>query len=97
MLVPLVTCPDTLNVSFATKIRPLLQAHCFSCHGNGSSDGNVSVNTYDQVMHLAISGRLLGSISHSSGFSPMPLGTDKLSDCNITAIRVWIEEGMQNN
>ena len=97
VLVPLVTCPDTVNVSFAVKVRPLLQANCFSCHGNGSSLGNVSLDTYDQVKQFAISGRLLGSISHSSGFSPMPLGTDKLSNCSITAIRVWIEEGMQNN
>lgn len=97
LLVPLVTCPDTLNVSFAAKVRPLLQANCFSCHGNGSSLGNVSLDTYDQVMQLATSGRLLGSISHSPGFSPMPLNADKLNNCSITAVGVWIEEGMQNN
>jgi hypothetical protein len=97
ILEPLSNCTDTVNVSFAAKVRPLLQANCFSCHGNGSNEGNVSLNSYEQVKQFAISGRLLGSISHSSGFSPMPIGGGKLSDCNITAVRVWIEEGMLNN
>src|SRR5258705_9500117 len=97
MLVPLINCPDTLNVSFASKIRPLLQANCFSCHGNGVREGNVSLDTYDQVKQIAINGRLLGSISHSSGFAPMPEGADKLSVCSIIAVRTWIEEGTQHN
>jgi len=97
MLVPLVNCPDTFNVSFASKIRPLLQANCFSCHGNGSSDGNILLDTYDQVKQIAINGRLLGSISHSSGFAPMPPGASKLNDCEMTAVSTWIQEGAQNN
>ena len=97
ILVPLVNCADTLNVSYAAKIRPLLQANCFACHGNGSSDGGVSLDTYDQVKQVASSGRLLGSISHSSGFAPMPQGADKLNDCNITAVSTWIREGIHNN
>jgi len=27
----------------------------------------------------------------------MPLGADKLSECNINAIKTWIEEGSRNN
>ena len=97
MLVPLANCPDTVNVSFAAKVRPLLQANCFSCHGNGASEGNISLDSYDQVKQVAISGRLLGSISHSQGFAPMPLGASKLNDCNIIAVNTWIGEGTQNN
>lgn len=97
ILVPLASCPDTVNVSFAAKVRPLLQARCSSCHGNGASEGNISLDSYDQVKQVAISGRLLGSISHSQGFAPMPQGADKLDDCNITAVSTWIREGTQNN
>jgi mono/diheme cytochrome c family protein len=97
MLVPLANCPDTANVSFAANVRPLLQANCFSCHGNGASEGNISLDTYDHVKQVAISGRLLGSISHSQGFAPMPLGAGKLNDCNINEISTWIREGTQNN
>ncbi|HET6768384.1 MAG TPA: c-type cytochrome domain-containing protein [Chitinophagaceae bacterium] len=97
MLVPLAGCPDTVDVSFAAKVRPLLQANCFSCHGNGASEGNISLDSYDQVKQVAISGRLLGSISHSQGFAPMPQGAGKLDDCTITAVSTWIREGTQNN
>jgi hypothetical protein len=90
-------CPDTLNISFAIKVEPLLRANCFSCHGNGASLGNISLDTYDEIKNLAINGHLLGAISHAAGFAPMPAGADKLSDCNITAVKTWIEEGAQNN
>jgi hypothetical protein len=91
------SCPDTSNVSFVANVEPLLRANCFSCHGNGSNEGNVSLDTYDKVKELASSGRLLGAISHSAGFAPMPEGADKLDDCSINAVRVWIEEGTKNN
>jgi mono/diheme cytochrome c family protein len=96
-IVPISNCPDTSDVSYAASVAPILRANCFSCHGNGSSLGNVSLDTYDKIKDLATSGRLLGSISHLPGFHPMPEGADKLSDCNITAIKTWIEEGTQNN
>ncbi len=96
MLLPPANC-DTANVSFAAAIQPLLRANCFSCHGNGSSLGGVSLETYDEVKALAASGRLLGSISHAAGFAPMPVGADKLDDCSINAVRIWIDEGTRNN
>ena len=97
MLVPASSCSDTANVSFAASIEPLLRASCFSCHGNGSNLGNVSLETYDDVKALAASGRLLGSISHSAGFAAMPAGADKLDDCSINGVRIWIDEGARNN
>ncbi len=72
MLLPASNSADTVNVSFAASIEPLLRANCFSCHGNGSNLGNVSLDTYDDVKAVAVSGRLLGTISHSAGFVPMP-------------------------
>jgi hypothetical protein len=97
MLIATSTCSDTANVSFAASIEPLLRANCFSCHGNGSNLGGVSLDTYDDVKALAASGRLLGSISHSAGFAPMPAGADKLDDCSINAVRIWIDEGAKDN
>ncbi len=97
MFLPASNSADTVNVSFAASIQPLLRANCFSCHGNGSNLGNVSLDTYDDVKALAVSGRLLGSISHSAGFAPMPEGADKLDDSSIDAVRIWIDEGARNN
>jgi len=97
MLLPASNSADTVNVSFAASVEPLLRANCFSCHGNGSNLGNISLDTYDDVKAVAVSGRLLGTISHSAGFVPMPLGADKLDDSSIDAVRIWIDEGASNN
>jgi hypothetical protein len=96
-MLPPRSCSDTANVSFAASVQPLLRANCFSCHGNGSSFGGVSLETYDDVRASAVSGPLLGSISHLAGFDAMPEGADKLDDCSINAVRIWIDEGAKNN
>jgi hypothetical protein len=96
-MLPTPTCSDTANVSFAAFIQPLLRANCFSCHSNGSSFGDVSLESYDDVRASAVNGRLLGAISHLAGFEAMPEGADKLDECSINAVRIWIDEGAKNN
>jgi hypothetical protein len=46
---------------------------------------------------MAQSGKLLGTINHAAGFSPMPKGGAKLSSCRIATIKKWIDAGMLNN
>jgi hypothetical protein len=96
-LISVSNCSDTANISFAERIEPLLRTSCFSCHGNGANEGDVSLETYDNVKTLALNGRLLGAISHSAGFAAMPEGAEKLGDCSIEAVRVWIEQGARDN
>jgi len=97
ILVPVSNCSETANISFTERIEPLLRASCFSCHGNGSNQGDVSLETYSEVKALAVDGRLLGTISHSVGFAAMPAGAEKLDDCSIEAVRIWIAEGAAYN
>jgi hypothetical protein len=96
-LAPQASCLPAADVSFSTDVQPILRASCFSCHGNGSSFGNVSLQTYDDVKALVTDGRLVGSISHSPGFDPMPPGAPKLNECNIDEITTWVQEGAKNN
>ncbi|HEY0677986.1 MAG TPA: hypothetical protein VGD17_06860 [Chitinophagaceae bacterium] len=88
---------DTADVSFTTRVQPILEANCNSCHGMGRNFGNISLDTYERVKQVAFGGRLLGSISHSPGFSPMPKNFNKLNECDIKAISTWINEGTKNN
>src|SRR5688572_3627593 len=96
-LIVIVAAYDTSNIFFAADVQPLIQANCFSCHGNGSSFGNMSLDTYVEVKQAAVKGSLLGSVSQSAGFSPMPKEADKLSDCNIQLITSWINQGIKDN
>jgi mono/diheme cytochrome c family protein len=69
---------------------------CVGCHKPGSLSGNIDLSTYSAVKVHADNGKLLGSITHAVGYSPMPQGT-KLSDCQITQIKNWISAGALNN
>jgi cytochrome c553 len=97
-VVATVTCADAEGtVSFSSKVSPIIQANCSSCHNNGFKSGGISLEGHTNIKGIAASGLLLGVISHSAGFSQMPKGGDKLSDCNIQTIKKWIEQGTLNN
>lgn len=89
---------DTVSVSYASNVRPIFQLHCLGCHtGSAASGGGISFDTYNQVATYANNGFLVGAITHQPGFTAMPSGQPKLSDCKIATIRNWINEGTQNN
>jgi hypothetical protein len=91
-------CTDTTGtISYAAKVVPILQANCYGCHSGSAPSGGQAMGTYTADKTMAQNGKLLGVISHASGFSPMPKGGSKLSNCNIAVVRKWIEEGAPNN
>jgi hypothetical protein len=88
---------DTSNVTFAQTIKPILDNNCVGCHGGTAPQGGISLHNYSAVRVEALNGRLLGSVNHQTGYYPMPKDAAKLSDCNINQIKIWIDEGIQNN
>jgi hypothetical protein len=92
-----VTPCDTVNMKYAANIEPILQVHCYSCHGNGNINGGVSLDTYNKVQQQASNGLLYNVISHASGYPAMPYQLPKLPDCDINKIKDWIDRGYQNN
>lgn len=97
-LYPLNNAPcDTSNVTYAESVLPILQGSCTSCHSGSSPSGNVSLDGYNNVKTYADNGKLMGAISHASGYAPMPQGGNKLSSCQISTIRKWINDGTLNN
>ena len=90
---------DTANMQYTAHIVPILQANCYSCHGTTSNSGSngIILEGYDNILPRAQNGKLLGAITHSVGFTPMPQDGPKLSDCNINKFRSWINNGMKNN
>jgi hypothetical protein len=71
-----------------------------ACHSNStapSSGGGIKLQDYADVKVNVLNGKLMGSIQHLSGFSSMPKGGGKLSDCNILILNTWITKGILNN
>jgi hypothetical protein len=88
---------DTVNMTYSGDVQPILQANCYSCHGNGSANGGITLDSYAGVKSVADNGILIGVITHASGFPPMPQGGAKLSDCDINKITSWINRGAIDN
>ena len=90
------TC-NTTNVSYSGFVAPLLTTYCIGCHSGGAPSGGITLNTHGGVQTVAQNGRLVGAITWASGYQPMPLGSAKLSDCNIEKIKAWVNDGAPNN
>lgn len=90
---------DTSGMSFATDIQPILNTNCAlsGCHKTGSATGGYILDTYAGVNATVSSGRLLGSINHETGYSPMPKNSSKLASCDINKITAWVNAGALNN
>ena len=88
---------DTIEVTYAGVVQPILEQNCYSCHANGNARGNVTMGSYDEVMVIAENGRLSGAINHEAGFAAMPAYASKLDSCDIYFIDKWIDEGALDN
>lgn len=90
-------CDTSGTVSYSQKVVPILQQACYGCHSVNSPSGNIAMSTYATDKVIAQNGKLYGSIAYLSGFSAMPKGGNKLTDCQIATIKKWIDAGMPNN
>lgn len=87
---------DTTQFTFAATINPLMTAYCTGCHNPNSAGGNIILTTYAGVQAIALNNKLVGSVTHATGYQPMPQG-GKLSVCQITQITKWVDAGALNN
>jgi len=84
------TLCDTITVTYELTVKPILEANCFSCHNAGNPSGGIDLTDFSKLTSLAADGKLMGSIKHLNGYSPMPQGSNRLSDCDIAKIDKWI-------
>lgn len=91
------TACDTENVSFSADIWPVVSSNCVGCHSGAAASGGVRMDNYAEWVEAINGGRVMGAIRHESGFSPMPKGGGKLSNCSVSQIEAWIEDGMPDN
>lgn len=90
-------CDPTLVSTFSADVLPLLNSRCNNCHAGTSPSGGIKLNTYTEVIKYVNNESLMGTINHTSGFSPMPKNNSKMSDCQIQKIQSWIDAGALNN
>lgn len=88
---------DTSNYSYSGRVKPLMTNWCIGCHNNSNAGGGVNLSSYNGVSASIAGNKLIGSLDHLGGFSAMPKNTNKLSDCDINAVKKWVNGGFPNN
>jgi hypothetical protein len=96
-IVPVVCTTDSMT--YSKDILPILQSYCYGCHGNGNTGGSggISLDGYSNLKFMVDNGKLVGTVTHASGFFPMPSGQPKMPDCEVSKIVAWVDQGAQNN
>lgn len=91
---PLKNC-DTLNVSYAATVKPVMDTQCATCHSLSLATGGVVLEQYSDVKPYADSGQLVSVLEYNSEIK-MPT-TGKLPLCDIAKIRSWVRDGALDN
>lgn len=94
-----IPCDTSVVAKFSTDVLPVMNVSCNTsgCHNTVSASSGVILDTYAGVKAQIANGRLIGSISQTGAFSPMPKGAGMLNSCTITKIQQWINSGSPNN
>ena len=88
---------DTTNTTYTITVETILKSNCYVCHSTTVADGGIILDSYTKLKEVADNGKLLGAVTHASGYSPMPKNQAQLSACNIQKITNWINKGALNN
>ncbi len=90
------------RLHFERHVRPLVVAHCFSCHGENVQEGGLRLNSREALFKGGRHGSvvslqkpkesLLLQAVHQSGNLKMP-PSGKLRPDEISALEVWVQQG----
>lgn len=93
---PIDLCPID-NITYNNDVKAILDSSCAlsGCHSADNAASIGSLANYSDTVDFVAQGRILGAINHEDNFKPMPypVGSAKISDCNIDVITAWIADG----
>lgn len=94
-LYPAAESCDTVDVTYSGDILAMVDQYCQTCHSGNTPSGNLNLETFGQI--TAAAEKMYERISKPAGdVQLMPPG-QKLDDCTIKKMKVWIENGKPNN
>jgi mono/diheme cytochrome c family protein len=97
-------CTDDVPVDYTTQIKPLLAAHCLTCHGEKKPRAKLRLDTAAGAMAGGTSGpavvpgdpeqsELYLALIGEGGGKAMPLNRPRLGEGDIEQVRRWILQG----
>ena len=98
LVYPSASSCDTTNITYSATVVTILSNNCYICHsGNASSGGGIVMDSYSNLKPYITNGQLMNAINQNGAVPAMPLGTGKISSCEISHIAAWINKGALNN
>ncbi len=89
---------DSSLFTYSAAIKPIITNRCLGCHsGSAPGGGGIDLSSYINVKFRVDDGKLWGSLNHMPGYSAMPKGGQKLTDCELGQFKKWIDGGALNN
>jgi hypothetical protein len=93
-----INCLTTTTATFSGVVLPILNNSCNGCHGGVATAGaGIKLDNYAGVKTYADNGKLIKSLWHEAGASPMPKNGAKLDTCTTSKVQRWILAGANNN
>lgn len=91
------TCVTT-NLTYNINIKSIIDSNCAlpACHSSAQASTTGSLDGYAAVSDYASQSVFLRAIKHENNATAMPYPPDTpmLSDCNISKIEAWINDGL---
>lgn len=86
-------CANPAEDSYRRDILPLLQEYCFDCHGDGSDNGGLAFDSYQNLVTLIADRKLWKKVDQFTGSHVMPpVKKAQPSLAERARIRTWIDE-----
>lgn len=94
---------DDAPVTYIDHVRPILQQHCFTCHGPDKQSGGLNLSNYAALMGGGSAGEvvspqdvagssLVGVMDHTRQ-PTMPPNTQPIDAAKIEVVRQWVAQG----
>lgn len=86
---------DLSDITFSKDIKPIIDDNCAGCHGGPKPKKGYDFTDPGKFREVALTGKVYLAITHAEGVTAMPFEGDKLSDCDISRIKAWIDAGAE--
>lgn len=88
------TPPSVGPITYETHISTVMTTNCTSCHGGSNPQGNLLLETYNQVRNSAENGTLIQRINDVA--NPMP-PAGLMPASTRTLLEEWVQNGYLEN
>ncbi|MEM7232410.1 MAG: DUF1587 domain-containing protein, partial [Planctomycetota bacterium] len=83
---------ETLRTEYSTKVAPLLESHCFRCHSEDRTEGDIDLGGFESLRDVRKTPKTWVQVDHMIDSRQMPPPkSKKLADSDRETIARWVK------